>query len=52
MRGSERWGARLSHEVIDSEAKTTMRDTGETRHDRELALVVVGGGVAGLFAAL
>ncbi len=52
MRGSEGWGGKLSHEVIDSEAKTTMGDTGETRHDRALALVVVGGGVAGLFAAL
>ena len=29
-----------------------MADTGKTRSDREVALVVVGGGVAGLFAAL
>ncbi len=52
MRGRGRWGARLGHEVIDSEAKTTMSARADTRHDQELALVVVGGGVAGLFAAL
>ena len=50
VRGYRRWGGKLSHEVIDSEAKTTMSDPGDT--GRELALVVVGGGVAGLFAAL
>jgi L-aspartate oxidase len=52
VRGGERWGARLSHEVIDSEAKTTMSVPRDTARDTELALVVVGGGVAGLFAAL
>ena len=53
VRGSEGWwGGRLSHEVIDSEAKTTMSEPRNTGHDTELALVVVGGGVAGLFAAL
>jgi L-aspartate oxidase len=39
-------------EVIDSEAKTTMTEGYEPDRDGELALVVVGGGVAGLFAAL
>ena len=52
VRGGERWGARLSHEVIDSEAKTIMSEPGDIARDTELALVVVGGGVAGLFAAL
>jgi L-aspartate oxidase len=46
------WGARLVHEVIDYEAKTTMTEDYEPDRDGELALVVVGGGVAGLFAAL
>ena len=50
--GGWRWGGRLSHEVIDSEAKTTMSEPRNTGHDTDLALVVVGGGVAGLFAAL
>jgi len=50
--GSEGWGGKLSHEVIDSEAKTTMDDTLNTVGGSELGLVVVGGGVAGLFAAL
>lgn len=46
------WGARLDQEVIDYEAKTTMTEGYEPDRSGELALVVVGGGVAGLFAAL
>src|SRR3990170_7934493 len=52
VRGNGGWGGRLSHEVIDSEAKTSMSGENGTRRQEELDLVVVGGGVAGLFAAL
>ena len=52
VRGSNEWGGRLSHEVIDSEAKTTMANSSNPLRDTDLALVVVGGGVAGLFSAL
>src|SRR5512145_103071 len=42
----------MRHEVIDSEAKTTMV-TGTAKRSRvEVDLLVVGGGVAGLFGAL
>jgi L-aspartate oxidase len=39
-------------EVIACEAKTTMRRNGATPFENEADLLVVGGGVAGLFAAL
>ena len=39
-------------EVIDSKAKTTMTTSRHTGGERELTLVVVGSGVAGLFSAL
>ena len=43
----------MRHEVIDSEAKTTMSETlGLGRRHEEVDLLVVGGGVAGLFGAL
>src|SRR5262245_54853632 len=45
-------GGRLGHEVIDSEAKTTMSRLPPTSRDDAVDLLVVGGGVAGLFAAL
>ncbi len=48
--------AKLRHQVIASEAKTSMRDSGSTRagqSDRDrFDLLVVGSGVAGLFGAL
>ena len=50
--GKGGWGGRLSHEVIDSEAKTSMSAENGTPHQEECDLVVVGGGVAGLVAAL
>ena len=43
---------RLGHEVIDSEAKTSMSHGNGTRSPEVFDLVVVGAGVAGLFAAL
>ena len=43
----------MRHEVIDSEAKTTMSETLEPRQGHEdVDLLVIGGGVAGLFGAL
>jgi|SoiMetStandDraft_2_1073263.scaffolds.fasta_scaffold00986_4 L-aspartate oxidase len=43
----------MRHEVIDSEAKTTMSEIlGLGRRREEVDLLVVGGGVAGLFGAL
>ena len=52
VRGKGGWSGRLSHEVIDSEAKTSMSARNGTRHQEAYDLVVVGGGVAGLTAAL
>jgi L-aspartate oxidase len=53
VRGRGGLSGRMRHEVIDSEAKTTM---GKTRKpaagSRDVDLLVVGGGVAGLFGAL
>jgi L-aspartate oxidase len=42
----------MRHEVIDSEAKTTMSKASEMNGNGQLDLLVVGGGVAGLFGAL
>jgi L-aspartate oxidase len=42
----------MRHEVIDSEAKTTMTELDSTTRADGLDLLVVGGGVAGLFGAL
>ena len=42
----------MRHEVIDSEAKTTMVTGTAKRSRAEVDLLVVGGGVAGLFGAL
>ena len=43
----------MAHEVIDSEAKTTMSESRKSvRGHEDVDLLVVGGGVAGLFGAL